>query len=60
MCRVDAKKKAIEKQLKTEKNPAKIAKLKDQIKAVEAEGKEGKYPQLIPPSTRATDSTHIA
>ena len=40
MCRVDAKKKAIEKQLKTEKNPAKIAKLKDQIKAVEAEGKE--------------------
>lgn len=40
MCRVDAKKKAIEKQLKTEKNPARIAKLKDQIKAVEAEGKE--------------------
>lgn len=40
MCRVDAKKKAIEKQLKTEKNPARIVKLKDQIKAVEAEGKE--------------------
>ena len=31
MCRVDAKKKAIEKQLKTEKNPARIVKLKDQI-----------------------------
>lgn len=40
MCRVDAKKKAIEKQFKTEKNPARIAKLKNQIKAVEAEGKE--------------------